>query len=237
MKIFLLLKRGLALAAILFALFSCSARIEGELFKGGAAELRLQASLEPMTAALIKSMRSFMGDNSASPLVDSQALSRSMAALPGIGAISLKNTSPSSISGTVSLVSIVNFLSTAGGRRLVTYTEGQNSSITINLDRESAPALISHLSPEAEDYLAALMAPAILGETSTRQEYLDLIAMVYGRPLADEIAGARVLVSIDFPRTVTAVKGGTARGKRAEFELPLTDILVLERPLQFSVSW
>ena len=237
MKTIFSLKRGFFLAAIIIAFSSCTTRIEGELLKGGAAELRLQASLGPMTAVLIKSMRSFMGDNSGSPLVDSEALNRSMAALPGIGAISLKNSSPSAINGTISVASIVNFLSTAGGRGIITYTEGQNSSITINLDRESVPVLISRLSPEAEEYLSALMAPVILGEKSTKQEYLDLVAMVYGRPLADEVAGARILVLIDFPRPVTSVNGGTARGNRAEFELPLTDILVLERPLQFYVSW
>jgi hypothetical protein len=225
-------------AVLLLTLSSCSARIEGELFSGGAAELRLNLSLEPMTTALVRRLRAFVGDNAEAPLLDAQALSRSMAALPGIGPLSLKNSSSSSINGTVSVLNLVDFLSTAGGSRVITYTEGRNeSSITINLDRESGPALIARLSPEAEEYLSALMAPAILGDTSTREEYLDLIAMVYGRPLADEIDRSRILVFLDLPRPVTAVKGGTARRNRAEFEIPLTDILVMERPLEFMVSW
>ena len=124
--------------------------------------------------------------------------------------------------------------------RFITYSEGREpgtSSIVIVLDKVSAPELISRLSPEVEDYLSALMAPVVTGEICTRQEYLDLTASVYGRPLANEINAARIRAFIEFPRPITAVKGGTAAGKRAEFEVPLVDILVLELPLRYEVNW
>jgi hypothetical protein len=88
-----------------------------------------------------------------------------------------------------------------------------------------------------EEYLSALMAPVVLGEYMSSGEYLSLISMVYGRPLADEIAEARIKASIEFPRPVTSVSGGSSSGKRAEFDIPLLDILVLERPLRYEVYW
>lgn len=226
------------------ALSGCAARIDGVIREGGAANLRVSTSIGPRTAALIRSFMSFMSENEQAPILDGAAISRSMAAAPGIGQVSLKNTGPAALEGNISLRNVGDFLalnsSSGAGSRFITYTEGRaagSSSIIITLERNSAPALISMLSPEVEEYLSALMAPAVLGETSTRQEYLGLLASFYGRPLSDEIAAARIKVLMEFPRPVTAVKGGTAAGKQAEFDIPLTEILVLEKPLRYEISW
>jgi hypothetical protein len=81
------------------------------------------------------------------------------------------------------------------------------------------------------------MAPVALGEYMAAGEYLSLVAMIYGRPLADEIAAARIRASIEFPRAVTSITGGTSAGRRAEFDIPLLDILVLEKPLRYEINW
>jgi len=120
----------------------------------------------------------------------------------------------------------------------ITYSESPVlSSIIVVLDRNSAPLLISRLSPEVAEYLSALMAPVVLGEYMSSADYLSLVTMIYGRPLADEIAGARIKASIEFPRAVTSVIGGSSSGRRAEFDIPLLDLLVMEKPLQYEIKW
>ena len=226
-------------------LCSCSASIDGVVREGGAAGITLKTSLEPRTTALIRSLKGFMGEAPGASILDGPAMGRSLAAAPGIQSAALKNSSPSALEGTIAISNAGDFLAAAGAdsgakSRFVTYLEGQSagaSSIKINLDRASAPELISRLSPEIEDYLSALMAPAVTGEAISTREYLDLLAMVYSRPLADEVAVARVRASIEFPRPVTEVSGGTAAGKKAEFNIPLTDLLVLEKPLSYTVKW
>jgi len=221
--------------------FSCSAGINGEFQEGGTVNISIKTALEPRTISLIRSLRGFMGETDNTPILDGQSIGQSMAASPGVRAVSFKNTSTSALDGTVSISKVDDFLSADGSKtRLISYTEGREagtSSIIISLDKESAPEIIAHLSSEVEDYLSALMAPAVLGESSTRQEYLALITAVYGRPLADEIAAARLKASIGFPRPVTTVRGGNAAGKRAEFDIPIVDILVLEQPLCYEVAW
>lgn len=241
-------KKSIFLAFFLVsaAIFTgCAARIDGVVREGGAANLRVSTSIGPRTSALIRSFMTFMSENEQTPTLDGAAISRSMATAPGIEQVSLKNTGPASLEGSISLTRVGDFLSLSGasggsGKRFITYTEGRaaaSSSIIINLDRNSAPELISMLSPEVEENLSALMAPAVLGETSTRQEYLSLLTSFYGRPLSDEIAAARIRVLMEFPRPVAELKGGTASGKQAQFDIPLTDILVLEKPLQFEIIW
>jgi len=63
------------------------------------------------------------------------------------------------------------------------------------------------------------------------------LALVYGRPLADEIAAARIWAIIEFPRPLVSVKGGSSAGNRAEFNISLADLLVLEQPLRYEVIW
>ena len=224
---------------LLVAFSSCSARIEGVVREGGAAEISLKTSLEMRTHALISSLRDFMGDESDAPILDGPSISRSMAAAPGIRSVSLGNTGPAALEGDILISDVNDFLAT-GTARFITFTEGQDvgsSSIVINLDRAAAPQIISRLSPEVEEYLAALLAPVVLGEVMPAQEYIALVTMVYGRPQAQEIAAAKISVSIEFPRPPTVVLGGTASGRRAEFEIPLVDLLVLETPLLYEVHW
>ena len=238
----MLKKSGLLFSLpLLIVFFSCTARIDGTIMEGGAADLTIKTSLEPRTIALIRSLRGFMGEAADAPILDGPAISRSMAAAPGVRAVSLKNTGPSALEGSISISRVGDFLAAEGAKgRFITYTEApgphMRTSIVITMDRDSAPALISRLSPEMEEYLSALMAPVVLGEKTTRQEYLGLLTMVYGRSLADEIAAARIRAVIEFPRPVT-VRGGTASGKRVEFDIPLAELLVLEQPLRYEVSW
>jgi len=240
------MKSQIKIALILFIplavlLFSCSARIDGEFREGGVVEIALKTSLEPRMITLILSLRDLMGESSDDPVLDGQSISRSLTAQPGVGAVSLKNTSSFALEGTISILKVDDFLAdTVAKTRLISYTEGReagSSSIVISLDKDSAPEIISRLAPEAGEYLEALMAPVILGEDATKQEYLWLLSMVYGRALADEIANSRIKALIEFPRTVWAVQGGKATGKLVEFDIPIIDILVLEQPLRYEVSW
>ena len=236
-----LLKKSCPIFLLVFFLLfsSCSARIDGVLKEGAAAELTVQTSLGPRTLALISSMRSFMGEESETPLLDGPSISGSLTAISGIGAVSLNNTSTSALEGRVSISNVSNILSDSDiNSSFIIYIQDTGySSIVIILDRETAPELLSRLSPEIVEYLSSLFAPVVLGDTSTRQEYLDLLASFYGRPLADEIEAARILARIEFPRQISAVQGGNYTGRHADFSIPLLDILVLEQPLRYEVRW
>ena len=232
----------LAVLSLTAAAVSCTARIDGILRSGGSAELKLRASLGTRTSALIRSLQSLMGGAPGDRILDGPALARSLSTAPGIASVSLENTGPAAIEGTITVARIGDLLRPAvpapGTERFVTWEEGGGGGrLRLNLDRHSAPAVISLISPEVTAYLEALMAPAVTGEQLSRAEYLDLTAAIYGRPLADEIAAARIQLFLEFPRPVSGIRGGTASGSRAEFSLPLLDLLVLESPLVYEVSW
>ncbi len=174
--------------------------------------------------------------------MDGAAISQSMSAAPGIDSVSLKNTSPSSLEGTVKIAKINEFLSAAGfedaGKRFITFEqEASGGRCGININLENGPSILEMFSPEAASYLNALMAPIATGEELNKSEYLDLVTSVYNKTISDEIAASRVCASIEFPGAVKSVSGGTFNGKTADFDIALLDLLVLETPLALEALW
>jgi hypothetical protein len=162
-----------------------------------------------------------------------------MAAAPGIASVSLNNSGPAAIEGEIRVSRIDDFLKqpeSLGGERFITYSPSPGR-LTVTLDRNAGPRIIALLSAEVSDYLSVLMAPVVTGEKLSKGEYLDLVASVYGRAVADEIAASRIYAGVDFPGRLQSVRGGTFSGRRAEFTVPLIDLLVLETPLEYEVRW
>jgi hypothetical protein len=236
------------LTAILVLLTGCSGRIDGKLRRDGSAELSLEISLEPRMAAMLRSLSS-LGSASRSqanpnaPVISGPAIARSMAAAPGILSADLKNTGPAGIAGTISASRVDGLFTLPGDperKRFVTLEgveETGGRRLFIRLDREIAPQLLAMISPDVRDYLSALFAPAATGDLLSKAEYLELVEDIYGKALAEEIAAAKIAVTIGFPGTIKSAKGGTFDGTSAMFDIALADLLVLENSLEYEVVW
>ena len=227
---------------------SCASQISGALKGDGQADLNIYAALEPRMTALIRglSIASGMTQPGAAmaPILDGPAIAASMSSAPGVASVSFKNTAPGAIEGPLRISRIGDFLSagrSAGSKNLsfIDFEQGASSGgrCTVNLSLNSGPEILALISPEISDYLSALMAPLATGEALTKAEYLTLVGSVYGRGIADEISKAVIRASLDFPGPVQSARGGTFSGRRADFTIPLLDILTLETPLSYEVVW
>jgi hypothetical protein len=231
-----------------FAFSGCSAQVDGTLKEGGAAELSVRASMEKRISALIRGFSNFTGAQADAPIPDAGVITLSLTGAPGIERASFRNTSPESFDGTIRVFRIDEFLAVSGGkgRNFITLEESASGGrpsgcLALNLDFESAVEILPFFSEEIRDYLSVILAPVALGEKQSKAEYLKDVAFVFDRVggpvIAAEIAAARIGLSIDFPGPISAVEGGTFSGRRAEFSLPLLDLLVLETPLRYEVRW
>jgi hypothetical protein len=227
--------------SVLLALVSCTAQIGGSLKAEGSAELRISAGLEPRMTALIRALAAVSGSAPNGPVLDGPAIARSMSAAPGIESVSFKNTAPAAIEGPARIVKISDFLASGGangGDSFITFEQNLSGGrCLISLNRQTGPRLLSLISPEISGYLEALMAPLVTGESLSMPEYLALVGTVYGKGIADEISQSLIRASIEFPGPVQSVRGGTFSGSRADFTIPLPDMLVLETPLSYEVVW
>jgi hypothetical protein len=247
-----LMNRLFALLALSLFAASCTARINGSLREDGQADLQIYAALEPRMTALIGGLAAATGAlQPGAPILDGPSIADSMAKAPGVASASLKNTTPTAIEGQVKIARIGDFLAPGlaasaaqakKGPGFITFEQNVpartgGGHCTINLSLDSGPEILALISPELGDYLSVLMAPLATGESLTKTEYLTLLASIYGKGIADEISKAFFRAEIEFPGPVRSVTGGTFSGKKAEFEIPLLDILVLEKPLSYEVSW
>ena len=225
---------------VIFLLFvSCATQLNGTVQSSGRASVSFDSELLPRTITLINSVRSFSGGNSGEHILDGNTIRGSIAFTPGVEEIRLVNRNTSTLEGDLIISNIGDFLAVGEeDSRFVSYTpRGTGGSISINLNMSNAPLVISMLSPEIEEYLMALMAPVVVRETYTRDEYLSLLAMVYGQALANEIAAARINAVLIMPSNVLSVRGGDFSGNQVSFSIPLVDIMVLENPLYYEVHW
>ncbi|MDR1240157.1 MAG: hypothetical protein LBK27_08580 [Treponema sp.] len=238
----------LLLCAGLLFFSACTGRVTGTLDAGGSGNFEISAALTPRIAFLVRSLSAAMGDGAdTGHIIDGPAIAQSMSGAPGISAVSFHNTGPAAIEGPVKISGVEDFLAAASGSggakkgfiSLERAAPGGNglSRCTITINRESGPELLSLISADVSDYLSALMAPIATGEQFTRDEYFILLASVYGQETADEIRGASIRASINFPGPISAVRGGTWSDRLAEFTIPLADLLVLEEPLVYEVRW
>ena len=224
---------------VLMPLLSCTAQIKGSLERSGQADLHISASLEPGITRFIRTLSAAAGTAHQGPILNGPAISKSMAAAPGIASVFLNNTTAEKIEGPVKISRIGDFLKHGEAAGFIGFEQeaAGRGRLTISINRNSAPDILTFISPDIIGYLEALMAPIVTGENLTNAEYLGLIFAFYGKNIADEISKATIRASIDFPAAVQSMRGGTSSGRRAEFAVPLVDILVLEAPLQYEVIW
>jgi hypothetical protein len=181
-------------------------------------------------------------------IFDAAMLNRNFAAMPGIEASALRSAGRGGLEGSIVVSSLTQFLDSAadtiasktGGKKFSAIAlehSAAGGSLTIDLNIDNGQELLLLISPDIVDYLSALMAPVATGEVIGRDAYLELVASVYGKAIADEIRGAQFLLNLVFPGSVESVNGGTGKGSHAKFTIPLADLLVLDRPLHYYVRW
>jgi hypothetical protein len=225
---------GICLA--LFQLSSCAARINGSLAADGSAALSVNMSLEPRMTAMIRSLAA-AGGQAGGPILDGPAIAKSMSASGNVSA-ELRNVSPSAVEGQVRISNISRFLASGDAGGFISFEQGRSGgNCRIIINRINGPVMLGILSEEISDYLSALMAPLATGEELSKLEYLELVSSVYSKGVSDEIASSRVRASIEFPGPVASVSGGISSGRRADFDISLLDLLVLETPLSYEVRW
>ncbi|MCL2479555.1 MAG: hypothetical protein FWF22_08635 [Treponema sp.] len=239
----------LLFAAFIVLFSSCSSQVSGVLRGGGSADLVIKASLQPRMSALIRSLKTVLGNSNTAIaasgtdlILDGVSITRSMQASPGVSSVQFTNSGPAALDGTIAVSKVEDFLSSGASTQFITFSESSvngkpSGRILISLDRKTIPALLVYFSAETSDYLSALMAPAVIDEDISKTDYLSLVSSLYGQGVADEIQAASINVTLQLPGPVTSVRGGSFTGNQAVFDVSVLDLLVLDTPLSWEIVW
>jgi hypothetical protein len=218
---------------------SCGAAISGVLERGGSGDFEVSAALSPAFAAKMRGFRAFsQGAEAAGPLINAPAIARSMSGAPGMGRVSFRNIGYEGLEGTAAITRLEEFLRPPGRAGFINFMENSGGGrALITLNRETVPAMLSLISPDVVYYLNFLFAPIVTGDELSEEEYLDQISLFHNPAVAEELSQSEIRVSVQFPGPLTMVRGGSFSGRTAEFAIPLTELLVLARPLSYEAVW
>lgn len=75
----------------------------------------------------------------------------------------------------------------------------QGNFITMKVSKESLKAFYDASSQQIQNVIDMLMSPTFTEEEMTDEEYLELLASVYGQKLADELAVSKIKITLESP--------------------------------------
>lgn len=96
---------------------------------------------------------------------------------------------------------------------------------------------------ETVEYLDLLSAPILTGETMSASEYVDLISVIYGDSVANELKSAVIKILVTVPSSVESATVSTpsgkalVKGKNVEFTLGLPELLSNLSQTEFIVQY
>lgn len=144
----------------------------------------------------------------------------------GITNISVKSPNTRSLAiSTLLSKNINNIFYNAG---IISQTRTNNkTTMKVSFSPESICKVYEKMPQTTRAYIDLFMAPVFVGETMPKSEYIELVAMVYGQKLADEILNANL--------TLTLVSSD--KKSKKQFIIPLVDLLLLTEIKSYELTW
>lgn len=233
---------ALPAAAILLSLLSsCAAGLSLAVNPDGSGTLAVDARIPDAAAARLRSFAAAGSPDAdaAAPLFDSGAVRRETA-LRGLAAVYAETPSPNRFLASFSFRSLADLaadpeLAKAG--ILQVESKAGVSSLAFRLSRDNArylPLLFPGLDPYI---LEALSPPALDPYPVTAGEYREMLQALLGTAALKELESAEIRVQVRAPGPVVRHAGGAVSDRTFTAILGLMDILVLEKPAEFSLAW
>lgn len=107
-------------------------------------------------------------------------------------------------------------------------TNKVKKTASISFSPEKFQALYEALPNEMQSYIDLFMIPSFTGDSMSANEYKDLLASVYGERVANEIANAKLKISLTGP---------TGTKANQKFTLDLLELLTLATEKEFAIEW
>jgi hypothetical protein len=207
----------------------------------GSGTASLHAEVSPLLADYISSLAEVSGKASAAnaPLFDVAGIKKDFSARPGITVKKAVTPNATSLDLDIGFASIQDVFTRDDALKssgALTYSEaGGKKTIRLHLDRTNYTQL-SALFPMLNDPTLASLGPQV-NDTTTEKEYLDMVSFTIGDTGPVLVQKSFITLTIDPEGDILSQAGGTISGGAVVFRIPLIRLLVLDKPLDYSVSW
>lgn len=135
-------------------------------------------------------------------------------------------------------------VSDKGELKIANFVNCGTKNLTLIISPSLVQTIVSTLPEDEKEMTDILMAPVLTGEKMSSEDYIDLIAIIFGDETAAELSSADFTVTMLAPDknivTKTALsdaKNVKTNGDKVTFTIPVVDLLTLSEAKTFSISW
>ncbi|MGA2477300.1 MAG: hypothetical protein ABSG63_00955 [Spirochaetia bacterium] len=229
---------------ILFALLamSCSVNQTIMIKSDGSGTLAMRADVSKLLRDYIGSLSEVSGKPAPAAganLFDAAAIRKDFETRKGLTVKKAVTPTPTSFDLELSYTSIRDIFAsdaTLKNAGVMTWSEeAGKKTLKLHLDRTNYTQL-SALFPMLKDPAIAGLGPQV-NDTITDAEYLDMIKFSLGDDGPGLLKKSFITLTIDPEGEIISQSGGTVNGGTVVFRIPLIRLLVLDKPLDYSVSF
>ncbi len=232
----------LACALFLSLVSSCSVNQTLSLSVSGSGKIGLDVALKPVFVRYLLDLSeavSETADRSKAEIFKLDEIQKTLLAKPGVTITKIVSQRQDSLSlefGCSSLGSLVASVKKEGVRDILTLREkGGVKELAFHLDKQNYKQLADFF-PLLKNPVFESLSPQE-NEDISETDYLDIILFALGDGGPDAVKASTVTVKLLVDGTIISQKGGQQNGNTVTFTLPLIKILVLDKPIDLSVSY
>ena len=228
------------MGVLALGMLGCSTVLTGTMKDSDGGNLTLDVNLSPAFMAYWADLRTADPTLPASPLSE-PALRQSFSKISGIKTWSLESLKAGQFRLKFSFDQGQQISDQISGKEvplLSWTTSGTEKKLTFRLSQTALQSLIQTTGLADSSSLEVFLAGGE-GEL-TKDEYTELLSYFlesYDPRAKATVAASFIEVNLEFPRNPTKVVGGKIQGRVANFRASLVDVLLLEKPLIWEVSY
>ena len=210
---------------------SCTPKASIKITASNDVFLSVDISPSVATKKLLKSLSSFGADSTFS---DEEEDISNITTEDGIEIIKLKKTSSLDFTAKLRFSHSSNLFSS-----MFSFTKNK---LNISINKKNLNTFFANLADEDREYLDLLMAPSLQEISMDSDEYIELIASAYGKKIATELKNSILTLSFEVPSKIKEIEATPKmdyqrQESKASFSIPLTYILVMNEPINISLSF
>lgn len=122
----------------------------------------------------------------------------------------------------------------SGSYKISDFIYCSSNELSLKINPDVFQEIVLSMPEETQYYLDLLMAPVLTNEKISTEEYIDLVATIYGEPLAAEVKVSTVKVELSCPDGMFIKNTKT---NKKEFNIPLAQFLCTSEPKEYSIQW
>lgn len=229
------------LVAAVLALAACSVNQTIVIKADGSGTASMRVVMTRLLREYLLDLQEVMGTAASSDgsIYDVPKLQKELAARPGLTVKKVASPSPDVLEIDLAFRSVEEVYGSVESVKksgLLVYTvSGGQKSLTVHIDRKNFKEL-SSVFPAMSSAAFEGIAPQEQ-DTITESEYLDMIEFTLGPEGPAALKASSVELVVKPEGTIVSQTGGTVASGQVTFRMPLIRLLMLDKPLDYSLVW